>query len=99
MSDGRVRAAIEQMEAWLADPIWDPDPKALAQWNLEFQTALVQAEKAPGWIELIARAHVAGRLMETRIVAAVEAQDRIRTELALQEQGTRALRGYDTSAR
>jgi hypothetical protein len=99
MSDGRVRAAIEQMEAWLADPTWNPDPEALAQWNIEFQEALAQAEKAPGWAELIARAHAAGRLMEARIVVAVEAQDRIRTDLALQEQGSRALRGYGTSAR
>ena len=43
MSDDRVRAAIEQMEAWLADLTWQPDPEVLAQWNAELQAALAQA--------------------------------------------------------
>ena len=46
MSDARVLTAIEQMEAWLGDQNWEPDPQALGQWNADFQAALAQAEKA-----------------------------------------------------
>jgi hypothetical protein len=94
MSDVRVRAAIKQMEAWLADLTWEPDPEALALWNADFLEALAQAEKAPGWPDLIARAHTAGQLLEARAAVAVEELNRVKDELAAQERGTRALKGY-----
>jgi hypothetical protein len=99
MSDLRVRAALEQMEAWLADPSWNPDPEALALWNAEFQAALAQAEKGSGWQGLIARAHVAGQLLEARCVLVAAAQDQVRAELEAQERGTRALKGYGATTR
>lgn len=94
MSAGRVRAAIEQMEAWLADAGWEPDPEALAQWNAEFQLALNQTEKGPGWPELAARAHAAGKLLEARLTAVTAARDQVRIELEAQVLGNRALKGY-----
>jgi len=99
MSDARVLAAIEQMEAWLGDQNWEPDPQALGQWNADFQAALAQAEKAPGWPELVSRAHAAGQLLEARIVMAAEERDQVRAELAAQDRGNRALRGYGASTR
>ena len=99
MSDVRIRAAIEQMEAWLADPAWDPDPEALVQWNAEFQAALAKAEKALGWPNLLDRAHAAGERLEARIGGVAEARDRLRTELEAQERGNRALRGYGSNTR
>ncbi|MBK8791650.1 MAG: hypothetical protein IPN59_00615 [Holophaga sp.] len=99
MNDGRVRAAIEQMEAWLSDVAWEPDPDALAQWEEEFRMALAQAEKGSGWAALIARAHEAGRMLEARIEVVAEARDRIKAELEAQEQGNRALRGYGANTR
>ena len=99
MNDGRVRAAIEQMEAWLSDVAWEPDPEALALWEEEFRTALAQAEKGSGWAALITRAHEAGRMLEARIEVVVEARDRIKAEVEAQEQGNRALRGYGANTR
>jgi hypothetical protein len=99
MSDGRVRAAIEQMEAWLADPTWAPDPEALARLNTEFQSALAQAERAPGWADLITRAHAAGQVMATRAERLAEVRDQVKTELEALGRGNRALRGYGTSSR
>ncbi len=99
MSDGQVRAAIEQMEAWLDDPAWEPDAEALAQWNAGFLEALALAEKAHGWSDLIARAHVAGRLLDSRADVVANERDRLRAELATQDRGNRALRGYGASAR
>ncbi len=99
MSDVRVRGAIEQMEAWLADSNWKQEAEALAQWNAEFQAALAQAEKAPGWPELVGRAHAAGLLLEARITGVAEARDGVRAELEAQAQGNRALKGYGASAR
>jgi hypothetical protein len=63
MSDARVRAAIEQMEAWLDDPVWEPDAEVLAAWDAEFNAALVAAERAEGWTGLTDRAHAAGKLL------------------------------------
>jgi hypothetical protein len=99
MSDVRVRAAIETMEAWLADPGWNPEAEALDHWEQEFQAALAQAEKAPGWLELVDRAHAAGRRLEARTQAMIEAQARLRAELESHERGNRALRGYQSSSR
>ena len=99
MRVGRVRAAIEQMEAWLADPGWEPDPEALATWNSEFQTAPTQKEKGPGWPDLAARAHAAGRLLEARLAVVVATRDQVRTELEAQVRGNRALKGYRSNKR
>ena len=99
MSDARVLAAIEQMEAWLGDPNWEPDPEALSQWNADFQAALAQAEKASGWPDLVSRAHATGQLLEARIAVVAEERDQVRAELAAQERGNRALRGYGASTR
>jgi hypothetical protein len=99
MSEGRARAAIEQMEAWLADPGWKPDPEALARWTAEFQGALAQKEKGTDWPELVARAHAAGLLLEARMAVVVAAQDQVRVELETQERGNRALKGYGAGRR
>ena len=99
MNDLRVRAAIEQMETWQADPEWQPESDALARWNREFQEALAQAEKGPGWPDLISRAHAAGHLLEARSAKMAEAQDQLRAELEAQERGNRALKGYGAGTR
>jgi hypothetical protein len=99
MSVGRVRAAIEQMEAWLADPAWEPGPEALAKWNREFQGALNQTEKGPDWPELAARAHAAGKLMEARLAVVAAARDHVKSELEAQVLGNRALKGYRSGRR
>jgi hypothetical protein len=99
MSDARVRAAIEQMEAWLGDLNWVPNPAALAKWDAEFKAALAKAEKAPGWPDLIERAHAAGRALEARSEVLAEERDRVGAELGAQARGTRALKGYGASTR
>lgn len=99
MTDGRVRTAIEQMETWLADPAWEPDSESLAQWNAEFTQSLAEADKGSGWPELLGRAHAAGQILEGRIAAVVEEQDRVKADLEAQDRGNRALRGYGANTR
>ena len=99
MSNYRVRAAIEQMEAWLANPGWNPDPEALAQWTAEFQGALSQIEKGPDWPEVAARAHAAGKLLEARLAGVAAARDEVRTELEARIRGNHALKGYGANRR
>jgi len=99
MSDGRVRAAIEQMEAWVGDPSWEPDPGALAHWNEAFQMAIAEAGKGDGWSDLVARAHAAGQQVETRLTQLAQLRDAVKAELGVQERGNRALKGYGASTR
>ena len=97
MSDEAVLAAIQQMEMWLADSSWNPDPEALARWNVAFQEAMAGASKGPAWQELMTRSHVAGERLEARIGPLAEARDKVKAELDAQERGHRALRGYSAS--
>lgn len=99
MSDARVRAAVAQVEAWLADPAWEPDPDQLTRWNEEFQSAQAAAERGPGWTELAARAHELGARMEARLAGLVAVRDAMKGELGVQARGERALRGYRVSIR
>jgi hypothetical protein len=97
MSTGPLRAAIAQMEAWVADPSWRPDPEVLARWQTDFRAALAQTEKGPGWSDLMARAHAAGRQLEALTEQFVHARNEMKAELDAYERGSRALRGYRTN--
>jgi hypothetical protein len=99
MNDGKVHAAIEQLEAWTADPAWEPDSELLSQWNADFQAALAQAEKAEGWPGWVARAHAIAEQIELRVTQLAKMQDELRVELDSHERGDRALKGYGASAR
>jgi hypothetical protein len=98
MSDRQLIVAIEQMEAWLANPTWEPDAEALIRWNEVFQAAAAHPEKGEGWSDLVARAHAAGHALDARVVEFVQLRDRLKAALDTQEQGNRALRGYKTTA-
>lgn len=99
MSDGEVLAAIEQMEAWVGQAAWVPDPGALEVWNTSFLAAMASAEKGPGWADLMARAHAVGRLLEARTGQVEQVYESIKTDMKAQEQGLRALRGYGGNTR
>lgn len=94
MTNSAFRSALEQMEAWLGDPAWAPDPDALASWNASFQVALTAVEKDAGWEALRERAHAAGRELDRRIGQMTHDQQDRRSELSVIERGSRALRGY-----
>jgi hypothetical protein len=99
MSDEEVRAAVEQMEAWLADPAWGAEPDELSRWNAGFQSAMARAEKGPGWPDLSARAHRLGRDLEVRLARLVQLQHEVKAELNGLQRGDRALKGYGNSTR
>jgi hypothetical protein len=99
MSNGKLRASIERMEAWVVDPSWEPDPKAIVRWDADFQAALAQAEKGPDWPDLMARAHSVGHRLEARTVRFAQVRDALRAQLDAQERGNRALKGYRASVR
>lgn len=99
MSDAMVRAAIEQMEAWLDDSAWEPDADALAAWDAEFRAALAGAERAEGWPVLADRSHAAAKRLEARLSEVEQALNQVRNELEVQSRGNRALRGYGAGTR
>lgn len=97
MSSAGLRAALEAMEAWVADPAWDPDPEALAVWQADFTCALAEAERGADWPGLQARAHAAGHDLERHIDRMIRLREGMRAELGLQDQGSRALRAYGSA--
>ena len=99
MSDGEVLAAIEQMEAWGGQGAWVPDPGALEVWHTGFLAAMETAEKGPGWVDLMARAHAVGRLLEAKTGQVEQVYESIKSDMKAQEQGLRALRGYGGTTR
>jgi flagellar hook-associated protein FlgK len=99
MSVVELRASIEQMEAWLSDPSWDPDPERLEQWNDAFQAAATPVEKGEEWRTLVARAHAVGKQVEARILSLSQQLEATKAELVAQERGSRALKGYEASTR
>ena len=100
MSTEELVAAIQQMEAWVADPNWVPEPERLLRWNEEFQAARTQVKETTlGWVDLVARAHALGERVEAHTALLSKQQDDMKAELDAQALGNRALRGYGSSTR
>jgi hypothetical protein len=97
MSQRVLLDAIGQMEAWLDDPNWEPEPEALLRWNEGFCAAELQVPVAERQPDLVARAHAVGERVEVRTAQLAKLQDAMRSELEVQERGNRALRGYGSS--
>jgi hypothetical protein len=98
MSDGDLRAAIDQMEGWVSNPDWEPEAEAVTEWNHRLQQAIAHAEKGPDWPALVCRAHAVGQQLAARVERLVQRQAEMRTRLDRQEHGNRALRGYRASS-
>ena len=99
MSQGGLHATLDQMEAWVADPTWEPDPTRLSRWDADFQAALDRAERGPDWHDLMARAHALGHRLQERTARLAQVRDELKAQLDSQERGYRALKGYRANAR
>jgi hypothetical protein len=99
MSDARVLAAIEQMEAWMREPEQMPGPDRLAEWNREFTDAVAVAERGPGWPGLLARAQALAGSLGGRTALLSAERDELRKSLDAQALGGRALKGYGATTR
>jgi hypothetical protein len=99
MSDGAVWAALEKMEAWIADSEWSPKAADLEAWNSEFQAAMASAERSDGWEDFLNRAHTAGHALAVRAARLEQKKDAVKAELDAQALGRRALKGYRASTR
>lgn len=99
MSDADLRAALECMEAWLADPAAMPAPEALEDWNRRFREALADAERGRDWEELVSRARSLAPRLEARTAALIAEREVLRREMDTQVRGDRALKGYGASVR
>lgn len=99
MSDAAVRAALAQMEAWLADETWQPEPEVLAAWDSQFLAAMAAAERGPGWAEQIVLCHHLGERLQTRTVAMEAQLELLRNQLEGHSLGARALKGYAAGLR
>ena len=92
MSDRDVTEALDALEQMLQGEVLEP--QAVAAWQASFDQALGNATRGPGWPEIAARARTLAARLDARTEALVEQRDHLRTELNLQGQGARALKGY-----
>ena len=99
MSDALVLAAVERMEAWMREPNPPTDPETLAAWNREFLSAVEDAERGPGWADLVARAQKLGAELERRTALLIAERENLRKTLGAQSLGDRALKGYGAVTR
>lgn len=99
MSDVRVREALLEMEAWLADPAQSFETLDLGTWNEAYQAAVAGAERGPGWEGLVALAHSLGEQLEARLTDLECERDAVKLELGTFARGDRALRGYRPNPR
>lgn len=99
MSDAQVREALDQMEAWLSDPLREIDVAELTHWNETYFSAVAGAERGSEWSDLVIRAHALGDGLNARMVSVIRERDALKTELDSFARGNRALRGYGTNAR
>jgi flagellar hook-associated protein FlgK len=99
MSDADLLRSMEVMEAWLNHPESMPDAETLAGWNRQFQTAVEQAERGPGWAELVSRAHALGERVQRCTGQLAAQRDAVKRELDSQGRGERALKGYGAGLR
>jgi len=99
MSDSDLLRSMEMMEAWLRSPESMPDAETLADWNHGFQSAVEQAERGPGWSDLVSRAHALGERVQRCTGLLAAQRDAIKLELDSQVRGERALKGYGAGLR
>lgn len=94
MSDADLSRALDDLEQLLRD---DLDPAAIVAWRRRFDAEVASADRGPGWPQIVARAHdLAGRL-DAAAQALADQLAQVQKELALQDQGSRALKGYKPS--
>ena len=99
MSDGRVTAALDDLERLLASLVDDPDPTRVAQWHASFKEALAGAEKGPQWPAILARAQELGLRLQTQVNHLNAIRGAVREELLARSRGSRALSGYKPATR
>lgn len=92
MSDRDVTEAWTPWSRCSRGRVWNRRP--VAAWQASFDQALGNATRGPGWPGIAARAHHWRAVSVAGTQALVEQRDRLRTELNLQGQGARALKGY-----
>ena len=95
MSDLRLSELLDELERALAGG--EVEGGALAAWRGRFDACLASAERGAAWPELVARAHALARRLDAEADRLSEVRDRLRQEMALQDQGSRALKGYRPS--
>lgn len=94
MSDALVQAHLDQLEGWLAEPGWIPDPTAMDAWNAGFLAAAREAERGPGWGDLVARAHALNGRVEAHVASLSQALTALRAELQAHGKADTAMKAY-----
>lgn len=95
MSDQALSLLLDELEQLLQQDA--PDGEALASWRARFDAALPEAERGPGWEQLVARCRTLAARLDAAANALSQQRDALRREMEMQDQGARALKGYRPS--
>jgi len=94
MSDARVMATLDDLESLLASMTDDPDPRAIAAWQISFKEALAGAERGPQWPVIVSRAQNLAKCLDLKVNRLTAIRGLIKQELLNRAKGTRALSAY-----
>ncbi len=95
--DTEISGLLDELARLMAAEI--PDAESIARWKAAFDAAAVEAERGPGWPEILLRAQQLGVQLQTRIGQLQERRAAIEGELRTQDMGSRALKGYGSALR
>lgn len=95
MSDQSVVVLLDELEQLLQEEV--PEGEAIAAWRERFEAALTGAERGPDWPGIVARCHALASRVDATAGQVDARREVIRQELARQDQGARALKGYRPS--
>jgi hypothetical protein len=82
------------MEAWLAEPAWEPQADALRDWNAAFTRAKRHAARTGGWPAHADRARALGQRLQGLMEGVQARREALRHQLDAGVRGRRALVAY-----
>lgn len=96
MSHVDLLALLDDLERLLQEG--EVDGEAITSWQRSFNAVLAVTDRnGDTWPQVVARSKALAQHLDAAAARLSERRDQIRKELALQDQGARALKGYKPS--
>jgi hypothetical protein len=95
--DSEVTRLLDELALLMEAEV--PEAESIGRWKAAFDAAVAQAERGPGWSEILVRAQELGSQLQSRITLLDQKRVALEGELRTQDAGSRALKGYGSALR